>query len=155
MLKRSLGLVLALVTTGTPDLLWASDDMQQIAESRAAEWNAAFAKGKVDDILSLYTDNAMLLQPNGSVSKSTGEIRAFWQMLIQKGVYAMDIVHVRSDDDDTIVTTATLSDVKTLQNQGQQILKYRYNGVLYSVFKRQPDGSWKAKVQQWSGNNPI
>ncbi len=155
MTKRSLGLVLALVTTSTTELLWAADNTQQIAESRAAEWNAAFAQGKVDDILSFYTDNALLLQPNGSVSKNQREIRAFWQVLIQKGVYAMDIINVRRDDDNTIVTTATLSDVKTLPTVGQQVLKYRYNGLLYSVFKRQPDGSWKAKVQEWSGNAPI
>ncbi len=155
-MKRSLGLVLALVTTGITALSWAGEPSpQQIAESRAAEWNAAFARGKVDDILSLYTDNAILLQPNGSVSRSVPEIREFWQLLIQKGVYAMDIVTVRSGDDNTIITTATLSDVKTLHNSGPQVMKYRYNGVLYSVFKRQPDGSWKAKVQEWSGNNPI
>lgn len=153
-MKRSLGLVLALVTSGVSAFSWAADqNPQQIAESRAAEWNAAFAGGRVDDILSLYTENAILLQPNGSVSKSPHEIREFWQVLIQKGVYAMDIVTVRSGDDNTIVTTSTLSDVKTLQNPSQQVMKYRYNGVLYSVFKRQPDGSWKANVQQWSGSN--
>jgi uncharacterized protein (TIGR02246 family) len=151
-MKRSLGLILALVTTTGTDLLQAADNVRQIAESRIAEWNAAFARGKVDDILSLYADNAMLLQPNGAVSRSSSEIRAFWQTLIQKGVYTMNIVNVRGDRDGTIVATATLSDVKTLQDPERQVMKYNYNGVLYSVFKRQPDGSWKAQVQQWTGN---
>lgn len=155
-MKRSLSFVLAFVTAGMAVFSWAAEPSpQQIAESRAAEWNAAFARGKVDDILSLYTDNAILLQPNGAVSRSMPEIREFWRLLIEKGVYAMDIVTVRSGDDDTIITTATLSDIKSLQNSGRQIMKYRYNGVLYSVFKRQPDGSWKAKAQEWSGSNPI
>lgn len=153
-MKRSLGLMVILtaaVATGTSQ---AADDVRQIAESSIAKWNAAFAKGKVDEILSLYADNAMLVQPNGSVSKSAGEIRAFWQTLIQKGVYAMDIVDARSGNDDTIVATTKLSDVKTLQDSSQ-VMKYRYDGVLYSVLKRQADGSWKAQVQQWAGNRRI
>jgi uncharacterized protein (TIGR02246 family) len=154
-MKRSLGLLFALVTTTETTLLQADDNIRQIAESRIAEWNAAFAQGKLDDVLSLYAENAMLLQPNGAVSKNANEIRAFWQTLIQKGVYAMDIVNVRSDKDDTIVAMATLADVKTLQNPQRQIMKYNYNGVLYSVFKRQSDGSWKAQVQQWAGNQGI
>lgn len=148
-MKRSLGLILAIVTTAAAAESPGDDPVRRIAERSAAQWNAAFAKGRVDEILSLYEDNAMLVQPNGSVSKGSGQIRAFWQPLIQKGDYEMDIVEVRSDRDDTIVAIAELSDVKTLPSQ-HQVMKYRYGGVLYSVLKRQPDGSWKAKVQKWN-----
>jgi len=153
-MKRSLGLIVVLAAAVSAGASQAAEDVRQIAESSIAKWNAAFAKGKVDDILSLYADNAMLVQPDGSVSKSVGEIRAFWQMLIQKGVYAMDVVDVRSEKEDTIVATTKLSDVKTLQGP-LQVMKYRYDGVLYSVLKRQADGTWKAQVQQWTGNHKI
>lgn len=89
-MKLSTGLLLALVTSTTTE--WAhADEARQIAESAAARWNAAFAKGGLEEIVSLYTDNAMLVQPNGQISRSPGEIRAFWQPLLQTGVYAMDI----------------------------------------------------------------
>jgi uncharacterized protein (TIGR02246 family) len=153
-MKRSLGLIVVLVAAAGAGSSQAAEDVRQIAESSIAKWNAAFAKGKVDEILSLYADNAMLVQPNGLVSKSVGEIRAFWQTLIQKGVYAMDVVDVRSEKDDTIVATTKLSDIKTLQDP-LQVMKYRYDGMLYSVLKRQADGSWKAQVQQWTGNHKI
>jgi uncharacterized protein (TIGR02246 family) len=153
-MKRRLGLIVVLLAAVGTGVSQAAEDVRQIAESSIAKWNAAFARGKVDEILSLYTDNAMLVQPNGSVSKSVDEIRAFWQMLIQKGVYAMDVVDVRSEKDDTIVATTKLSDIKTLQSP-PQVMKYRYDGVLYSVLKRQADGSWKAQVQQWTGNHKI
>jgi uncharacterized protein (TIGR02246 family) len=153
-MKRSLGLIVVLVAAAGAGTSQAAEDVRQIAESSIAKWNAAFAKGKVDEILSLYADNAMLVQPNGLVSKSVGEIRAFWQTLIQKGVYAMDVVDVRSEKDDTIVATTKLSDIKTLQDP-LQVMKYRYDGMLYSVLKRQADGSWKAQVQQWTGNHKI
>jgi len=31
---------------------------------RIARWNEAFAERKMDEILSLYTDNSMLVQPD-------------------------------------------------------------------------------------------
>jgi uncharacterized protein (TIGR02246 family) len=153
-MKPSLGLIIALLAALGTGASRAAEDVRQIAESSIAKWNAAFAEGKVDEILSLYADNAMLVQPNGSVSKSVGEIRAFWQTLIQKGVYAMDVVDVRSEKDDTIVATTKLCDIKTLEDPSQ-VMKYRYDGVLYSVLKRQADGSWKAQVQQWTGSHKI
>jgi uncharacterized protein (TIGR02246 family) len=131
----------------------ADDSSQQIADSNVAKWNEAFAHGKVDDIVSLYAENAMLVQPNGTVSKNTSEIRAFWQTVIEKrgGVLAIDVVEVKEEHDDTIVTTTHISEVKTL-SAAAPVMKYQYDGVLYSVLKRQSDGSWKAQVQQWRDN---
>jgi ketosteroid isomerase-like protein len=152
-MRRSLGPILALVTMAGPGASLASDDPRQIAETAAAQWNAAFAQGKVDDIVSLYADNAMLLQPNGAAIRSRGEIRAFWQTLIQTGAYAMDVVGARGEPDGSIVATVRLSEVKTLPYPQRMVMKYHYGGVLYSVLKRQPDGSWKAQVQRWTGGS--
>lgn len=152
MSKRSICLIAFLIAgSGTA---CAADSARRVAESNVVQWNQAFAKGKVEEILSLYTDNAMLVQPNGAVSKNVVEIRAFWQNLIDKkaGVLSIDIVDAKGEKDDTIVTTSTLSDIKTLENP-QQVMKYQYDGVLYSVLKRQSDGSWKAQVQHWSNKS--
>jgi len=129
----------------------AVDDAREIVESNIARWNEALATREVDDIVSLYTDNAMLVQPNGAVSKSQSEIHAFWQTLIEKmgGVVTLSIVDAKVEQEGLIVTKTTLSDVKTLRNT-QQTMRYHYDGVLYSVLKRQSDGSWKAAVQKWS-----
>ncbi|MDD5034925.1 MAG: hypothetical protein PHE55_09220 [Methylococcaceae bacterium] len=91
----------------------------------------------MDDIVSLYADNAMLVQPNGAVSKSPSEIRTFWQNLIENkgGVFSIDIVEVKGEKEGTIVTKATLTDLKMFQNT-QHAMKYHYEGVLYSVLKR-------------------
>jgi uncharacterized protein (TIGR02246 family) len=154
MKKHILTLISLVALLGTGQVS-ADESTQQIAESNVAKWNEAFAHGKVDDIVSLYTDNAMLVQPNGSISKNTSEIRAFWQTMIEKrgGVLAIDVVEVKGEHDDTIVTTTRISEVKTLPASAQaQVMKYQYDGVLYSVLKRQHDGSWKAEVQQWRDN---
>jgi uncharacterized protein (TIGR02246 family) len=154
-MKRSLGLLLALVTTAGASQSQAEDSARQIAESAAAQWNKAFAHGKVEEILALYTDNAILMQPNGKVSKGAGQIRAFWQNLIAQGEFAMDVVDVRGSGEDIIVTTAKLADVKTLPSPEPQVMKYRFGGVLQSVLKRQPDGTWKSQVQRWNSDRKI
>lgn len=154
-MKRSLGLILALVTTAGAAAAGADDSVRQIAETTAAQWNAAFSRGQVDEILNLYAANALLVQPNGAVARGAGEIRAFWQTLIRQGDYAMVIVDVRGEQDGSIVATARLSDNKTLESPKQQVVKYNYGGVVYNVLKRQADGSWKAQVQRWNSDRNI
>lgn len=149
-MKNNNLIFMILVTVLWSGLVCADNSTQQIAESNVAKWNKAFAHGQVDEILSLYTNNAILVQPNGSVSKNIGEIRVFWQTLIEKrsGVLAIDVIDIKSEQEDTIVATMRISEVKTL-SVAAQIMKYQYDGVLYSVLKRQRDGSWKTQVQQW------
>ena len=151
-LKRSLGLLLLLVTTASSS--WAESDAgaRQIAERTAAQWNAAFARGGLEDILALYSDNAMLLQPNGAVSRGPGEIRDFWAKLIRQGDYAMDVIEASHEHAGTIVATVRFSDVKTLPNGGQETMRYSYGGLIYSVLRQQADGSWKAEVQRWNSD---
>jgi uncharacterized protein (TIGR02246 family) len=149
-MKRNKRLLLSLLFgISVSNALSATEDFRQIAEANVARWNEAFSTGKIDEILSLYEDNAMLVKPDGSVSKGSNDIKAFWQALLDKksGVYAIEITKVKCEKDDMIVTTATLSTSKTLQNP-QQVMKYHYDGVLYSVLKRQANGVWKARVQQ-------
>jgi len=128
-----------------------ADEARQVAEANAAQWNSALAKGTVDDIVALYADGAMLVRPDGEVSKGAGQIRAFWQNLIgdNRHLLTVGIEEAKGEKEGTVITRTTLSDVETLQNT-QHVMKYNYDGVLYSVLKRQSDGTWKAQVQHWS-----
>jgi uncharacterized protein (TIGR02246 family) len=128
----------------------ADERAMGVAENAAGLWNKALKAGSIDDILALYADNAMIIQPDGSFSKERNEIRAFWQNIMDKksGVMAIDVIEARDDRDGTIVTTAHLSDSKAM-SASPDMMKYSYDGVVYSVLKRQADGSWKAQVQQW------
>jgi len=67
-MRRSLGLLVLLVTTVGSLEAAGIEPARQVAEKTAAEWNAAFERGQIDVIVSLYEDNAMLLQPNGVVA---------------------------------------------------------------------------------------
>jgi hypothetical protein len=45
---------------------------REIAEATAAEWNKALRKGRIQHILSLYTENAIVLQPGGQCPERPG-----------------------------------------------------------------------------------
>ena len=124
---------------------------REIAEASAAQWNQAFTKGRIEDILSLYADNAILLQPGGQVSRTPREIRKFWEGLIERqgGEYRIEVVDARVEQDGSLVTTLQFSRQQKPAKSGR-IMKYNYEGVLLSVFKRQADGTWKAQVQRWT-----
>ena len=151
-MKRSLGLLLILVTTGGTSLAGSPAPVRQIAENSVAGWNAVLATGRVEEILPLYADKAMVLQPDGVAAKGSGPIRDFWKKLIEQGEYAMDVIDVRAEQNGTLVATLRFSGVKTRATTGRQTLQYRYDGVVYSVLKQQADGCWKAEVQRWNSN---
>lgn len=151
-MKRSLGLLLVLVTTAGGCLAGSPTAVRQIAEHSAVQWNAVLARGKVEDILPLYTDNATVLQPDGSIAKGYGPIRDFWTQLIGAGEYAMDVIDVHGEQNGTIVATLRLAGVKTRASAGEPPLQYHYDGIIYSVLKQQPDGGWKAEFQRWNSD---
>ncbi|HYE37546.1 YybH family protein [Methylocaldum sp.] len=131
-----------------------SGSVQQIAETEIAKWNAAIARGSVEEILSLYAKNAILIQPNGAFSSSSEDIRNFWQPLVksQTGNYSLRIVGVHFEKDDTVLASTVLTDTKRLGELNQS-MRFHYNGLLYNVFKRQSDGNWKIQVQRWQDKN--
>jgi ketosteroid isomerase-like protein len=149
MKKPSLCLI-ALLLAAPAQTFAGMDEAREVAEANIALWNSAFAKGKVDEIVSLYAPDAMLVRPDGTVSANPAQIRAFWLGLLKDtgGVITVDIQDAKGEAEGIIITRAKLTDIKTLQNT-QHVMKYNYEGVLYSVLKRQSDGSWKAQVQQW------
>lgn len=150
MAKKNFGLI-GIILIGMAGQTMAAETPREVAEATMAKWNEAFQHGRVEEIVALYTDDAMLLAPNGQVSKDPAEIRAFWQALIARkaGEYSFNVVEARNDKGDTIVSKAVLSTRQALAHTNQTV-RYNYDRELFNVFKRQKDGSWKTEVQRWN-----
>ncbi|GAB6067104.1 hypothetical protein JCM13664_04220 [Methylothermus subterraneus] len=143
MVKKLL-LLFALALGGLPFAL-AGETAENTAQGAVAQWNAALQSGRLDELLRLYAKDAMVLLPDGKAVRDPEAIREFWRRLLaaHAGRYALDLDKVLYSQDDTVVSTLRWSS----RDGG---LKYSYEGVIYNVFKRQPDGSWKAQVQRWN-----
>lgn len=130
--------------------LSAEEAGRPIAEADTASWNGLLSQGNLEGVLSLFTTDAMLIHPNGQVVRDSGQIRAFWQSLLQgqQGL-RFALVRARRENDDTVVTRSVLSDSKSL-GVANDIINYHYQGVVNNVLKRQPNGAWKVQVQRWN-----
>jgi len=126
--------------------LASAQDPMRVAEDVVAKWNSVLRHGgSLNELMRLYSKDAMVLLPNGQTAKDSKEIREFWRKLLaRRGKrYELDLEDVIYAKDDTVVSTLRWS-----KHDGD--IKYSYDGVIYNVFKRQPDGSWKAQVQRWN-----
>ncbi|BCX83003.1 hypothetical protein MIT9_P2594 [Methylomarinovum caldicuralii] len=123
---------------------WA-DDVPRSVDQTVARWNQALNQGRVDELMHLYAKDAMVLLPDGKVIKDPREIRRFWEKVLaaRHGRFEVDVNDVLSAKGDTVVSTLRWTNV-----DGE--LKYAYDGVIYNVFKKQADGTWKAQAQRWN-----
>ncbi|HHJ39498.1 MAG: hypothetical protein AXA67_09285 [Methylothermaceae bacteria B42] len=126
-----------------------ADDSKQVSEKMArdavAQWNAVLHSGNIDALMRLYANNAVVLLPNGKTAKDKQAIRRFWKQLLDSNPnhFKLDLTDVIYAKDDTVV-----SSVRWVNKEDG--LEYSYDGVIYNVFKRQADGSWKAQAQRWN-----
>lgn len=151
-----LALTASLYCPGPASAITPEEAGRPIAEADIGRWNSAIAKGSLDGVVSLFTADAMLLQPNGKVTRDQGQIRAFWKSLLEtrQGVSRFALVKARRENDDTVVTRAVLSDSKTL-GKPDDVISYHYQGVVNNVLKRQADGGWKVQVQRWNDGSRL
>lgn len=142
---KKLVLMIALLSGSMMAVGATRDDPKKMAADAVAQWNAVLNSGSVDALMRLYADNAMVLLPNGQAATNSKSIREFWKHLLANtyGKHQLDLDDVIFVKDDTIVSTVRWSNL-------EDGLKYSYEGVIYNLFKRQPDGSWKAQVQRWN-----
>lgn len=150
-----LALTASLYCPGPAIAITPEDAGRPIAEEDVVHWNSAIAQGSLDGIAALFTADAMLIQPNGKVIRDSGRIRDFWKSLLeaQQGQPHFALVRARRENDDTVVTRAVLSDSITLGKQ--DVMNYRYQGVVNNVLKRQADGGWKVQVQRWNDGSRL
>lgn len=148
---RTLMLSIVLSGLSMPQMALA-DSSRKSAEQAIAEWNSALKHGDVSDIMAFYTDDAMLLQPGGSVARKSSEIRSFWKSLIKKGhdKYAVDVVKVSDSGADTVIAQTKWVSTAVLDGAAKDIMNYYYDSSVSTVLKRQTDGSWKANIQKWN-----
>ena len=148
---RTLMLTIVLSGLSMPQMAQA-DSSRKSAEQAIADWNSALKHGDVADIMSFYTDDAMLLEPGGSVARETRAIRSFWKSLIKKGhdKYAVDVVKVSDSSPDTVIAQTKWVSTAVLDGDARNVMNYYYDSSVSTVLKRQSDGSWKAKIQKWN-----
>jgi uncharacterized protein (TIGR02246 family) len=112
-----------------------------------SKWDAAVNKGDTTQLVSLYTDNAVMMPPSSEILSDRGAIKNYWDVLREVGIdaYAINTIDLRVDGNTAYQTvlweaTRNAADGNVIQ----------FNGNMSNVLERQKDGTWKIKLQSWN-----
>jgi len=115
---------------------------------------AAAKAGDVDGVLSLVTDDVVMMSPNDTTVYGKAEYRAWWEEYFQYFRLAVftepERVVVINDDFATEYAAYMLAVVPV--NGGGRM---RDDGRSLTIWKRQPDSSWKIWQMIWNSTKPI
>lgn len=106
-----------------------------------------FKAGKIADMTSLYTKDAVMLPPSSEILSSPAAISKYWSDLKDVGVkeYSLYLVDLKVDGNVAYATSLWEASRKVAGNDDITM-----DGNVSSVFEKQKDGSWKIKLQSWN-----
>jgi ketosteroid isomerase-like protein len=134
----------------TPDHRAADES---IIRNLDAQWSKTAGAHDLDGIVSYYSDDAILLPPNAPAATNKQSIRASWAEFAEPGVslsWEASKVEV-SESGDLAYSTGTYT-LAMKNSQGKPIAD---KGKFMEVWKKQPDGGWKAVADIYNSDLPV
>jgi len=117
------------------------------------DFNAAINAGDIDNLVSLYTDDAVRIPPNEPALIGKEVIRNMFQGQLDKFTVQNEgvVVDLKVSGDLAFVRGSWTS-INTPKTGGEPL---KENGSFVSVNQKQPDGSWKVICNIWSNERLI
>lgn len=145
------GLLLACSKPAPPDTRDA--DLKAVKSVEIA-WVSDFATKDADKAASYYADDAVLLMPNSPIITGKDNIKAAWRTVLADPNFALTFQSTRADaakSGDLVYTVGTYSMTMSSPKDKKPITDH---GKYMTVFKKQPDGSWKAVADMTNSDGP-
>ena len=118
-----------------------------------AQWSAAASAKNLDQVVSYYSSDAIVLAPNLPVASSAEAIRKVWKGELDgmsSGGWKPTRVEVAQSGD-----IAYISGTYTWAGKGADGKEMKDQGKYLEVWKKQTDGSWKCTADCWNSNLPL
>ena len=112
----------------------------------------AFNEGNLDDLMKLYTDNAIVMPPNQPAAIGKEAVRSYYQFVEENSYsieYPSDEIKVAGD---FAFRRGTFKGTLTLEESGETV-SINNKGML--LLQKQTDGSWKISHAVFNSNTPI
>lgn len=130
---------------GGPSLSRAEASLRQMTQ----DWALACNNKQLDDLLSFYSTDALVLRPNIPPVRGTAAIREFFFSALDSGLGDIEMEALRVE---------LLGDVAYEAGRCQMLVpvavgkRREERGKYVVVFARQKNGEWKAVVDSWSSD---
>jgi uncharacterized protein (TIGR02246 family) len=116
------------------------------APSATAAWAAAVNSGDRAALALLYTDDAVMVSPASEIISAPEAISDYWTSQRLSGASDFRVLSVNERvDGDTLYQSAVWA---TSYRSNGRISAL--DGQMTNVLVRQPDGSWKIRLQSWN-----
>jgi ketosteroid isomerase-like protein len=102
----------------------------------------AFAQGDLEAVLSFYEDAAVVITEPGKAARGTAELRSFFAWAMQSGSRAEQLRTQVIEADGVALFLSRW----TLHSQGVGAEVTAQTFIATTVFRKQPDGGWKALI---------
>ena len=127
----------------------ADPKIEQALRDLDAQWSAAAAAKDVDKTVSFYSDDAIVLPPNGPAATTKEAIRNVWKDMIASATS----VNWKA----TRVEVAKSGDMAYLSGTYEVTMNdgTKDRGKYLEVWEKQADGKWKCGADMWNSDLPA
>jgi uncharacterized protein (TIGR02246 family) len=147
------GLTTACTNSPAPDTRQA--DVRAVRDVESA-WVKDIGAKDVDKFVAYYADDATLLMPNAPALNGKEAIRAALQPMIADPKFSLTFQDTRAEASrggDLVYTTGTYTMTSSAPKNPKSIRTDK--GKYLTVFRKQPDGSWKAVADMINSDLPL
>lgn len=110
-------------------------------------WDAAFNQGDAAAVAALYDAEAAVLPAGGDAAVGPAAIRALFAGAIASGIHNHLIEQHAVAGDDAYATQRGRWSAQAKNAEGEL---QTFSGHITVVYRRQPDGSWRALTHTWN-----
>lgn len=142
----------ALTACGAPAVDTSADE--QAIRDFGVAWDAAYNQRDIEALVGLYSEDAVVMNPNLPIAVGHQEIRAAFESVwdaTQAGpdeINQVDGIHVSGD----LATARGSGQGMTIPSDGSEPFEDSWKWV--SVYRRQADGSWLIVWDIWNSDLP-
>jgi ketosteroid isomerase-like protein len=108
----------------------------------------AFNEGDVESILAFYEDSAVVVTEPGKVARGSEELRSFFERIVRTGSSAKQLKTFTLEAEGIALFLSRW----TLHRQIEDVER---TFVATTVFRRQPDGGWRALIDNAFGPSVL
>lgn len=110
-------------------------------------WVTSFDNGNTTDLVTLYTEDAMVFPPSSEILEGRLAITDYLDSLRDAGFNEYSISNVDMQVKGKTAYSTELWEAIRIDADGNEI---KLDGNITNVLERQNDGSWKIKLQSWN-----
>ena len=126
--------------------------IEQALRDLDAQWSAAAAAKDVDKTVSFYSDDAIVMPPNGPSATTKEAIRALWKDLLTDASISWKTKKVEVAKSGDLAFSSGTYEVTLNDPTGKSV---NDRGKYVVVWEKQADGKWKCGTDIWNSDLPV